>query len=346
MSSTATSPKPLPALAYLSPNALSLPSSAYILTTPLSGTSHTTPSLPPSCNMPHFGVLVAALVMSNHEICPFPFQCATGLTCCQSDDFGHCFNKSLESCVACKDTGDDFKYPCPTEKPHCCASSGSHLTFSCYGEGQKCCDASGHSANNSDFCIGSCGVTTDPFTKCCVTTKYSNQTQCCSGKGICDVATHTCNSCGCIELDDPTTECCGGNKFDNSTKKCCSSHNHDICDQADTCSGCGCLSGPEMKCCGTKQYNTTTGETCCSNHEQSPFSDNKICNATQSCHSFTGGGPGQTEICCTKGWTLCEHDIGYRQEAKCMDPSTSICCTGAVCSKTLGSTCCDGKCCA
>ena len=283
--------------------------------------------------------------MSNHEACPVPSACASGLHCCVSDGIlvGECFNKSIEVCAGCKSGSDlDVKYPCPTEKPHCCASSGKDVKINCYGEGERCCSESGQPANSSEICIGSCGVTTDPFTQCCVTTKYSNKTQCCSSKGICDVATHTCNSCGCIELDDPTTECCGGNKFDNSTKKCCSSHNtHDICDQADTCSGCGCLSGPEMKCCGTKQYNTTAGETCCSNHGHG----DKICNTTQSCHSFSGGET-QSEICCTKEWTLCKHQDGYITRAKCMDPSTSICCTGAVCSKTLGSTCCDGKCCA
>ena len=269
----------------------------------------------------------------SNEICQFPSgECATGLDCCGTP-FGECFNKSLEVCAGCK---VGIPYPCPKDKPHCCASVGTMVEkFSCYGEGEKCCDASGHSANNSDFCIGNCGKTSDPFTKCCVTTKYSNQTQCCSGKGPCDVATHTCHSCGCIELDDPTTECCGGNKFDNSTKKCCSSHNK-ICDQAEICSGCGCLSGPEMKCCGTKQYNTTAGETCCN--------ADLICDGTQTCHSWDGPPFGQ--ICCAKEDKVCTHQDGYVMKAKCMDPTTSICCTGAVCSKTLGSTCCDGKCCA
>ena len=275
--------------------------------------------------------------MSNHEACDIQSRkCATGLDCCGTP-FGECFNKSLEVCAGCK---VGIPYPCHKDKPHCCASVGTMVEkFSCYGEGEKCCDASGHSANNSDFCIGNCGKTSDPFTKCCVTTKYSNQTQCCSGKGPCDVATHTCHSCGCIELDDPTTECCGGNKFDNSTKKCCSSHNK-ICDQAEICSGCGCLSGPEMKCCGTKQYNTTAGETCCSDGTNSEI----VCNGTQTCHSWDGPPFGQ--ICCAKADKVCAHQDGYVMKAKCMDPSTSICCTGAVCSKTLGSTCCDGKCCA
>ena len=221
-------------------------------------------------------------------------DCHAGQSCCAGE---MCYNAAIDVCATCL----EGVYPCPIKQPNCCVRDSEIISsHKCYGEGQKCCTETGVVANNTDFCIGQCGKTSDPFTKCCGHTTYVNTTQCCSGSGQpCKLETDICDTCGCTSKTDTQTGCCGARRYTKATEQCCG---HDlVCAHGLQCSGCGCL-GSGMKCCGTKQYNATAGQSCCEGTylPAPPI----VCSATETCEKQTVPGGGMTfPVCCPNGKT-------------------------------------------
>ena len=267
--------------------------------------------------------------------------CTEGQSCCANDIYslGNCYNKSVATCTGC---GQDTSFPCPLSTPHCCLKKNDgaieNKDITCYGEGQQCCADSGKVAKTTEYCIGKCGIATDPFTQCCYTNSTYNHTY--------DSRTDKCTTCGVISLSEPNVQCCGLAQYNNKTETCCSPGQHKWCANDHTCSECGCLdkADPDTVCCGSQhKYNPTIGDICCQGVGFGDQPETVKCDSTQDCvHYKFEGNLFNFPYCCKKGWVACATDF---DGVTCMDPETSICCSGAVCSKTLGTSCCGGACC-
>ena len=267
--------------------------------------------------------------------------CTEGQSCCADDIYslGNCYNKSVATCTGC---GQDTSFPCPLSTPHCCLEKNDRAIvnkdLTCYGEGQQCCADSGKVAKTTEYCIGKCGVATDPFTQCCYTNSTYNHTY--------DSRTDKCTTCGVISLSEPDVQCCGLSQYNNKTETCCSVGSHTWCANDHTCAECGCLdkADPDTVCCGSHQYNPKIGDTCCKEVSQgSTIKATEVCSPDQVCGHYKYETYVSYPMCCTKGWEVCS--TNQAQTPHCMDPTVDICCGGKSCSKTLGDTCCGQGCC-
>ena len=230
-------------------------------------------------------LMIAAVLIGSALSCQLTInKCGAGLTCCLNapNGLGDCYNETVQTCASC---GQRLVHPCPLEAPNCCIPPNwevaPHKFENCYPDSQKCCNASGLPAAMTDICIGSCGVTSDPFEHCCerhlpnsvitIHSTYDNRTHCCAltshNASACDLSLETCTDCGCIAHNDHETKCCGEHKYNTSATQCC--EGGQMCSMGTVCSSCGCLTEPESSCCQGRPFNPKM-QTCCSDGHTIP----------------------------------------------------------------------------